>query len=865
MAARPPRGKYPLPQHRPLARPEDRERPFANARRGDPRLGPAARCLSRGARGGRSTAQQPARAAADAVAAREAALRRLYRTSEAYAEARWSFAETRRELIDCLLHLRVLSLEVVECVERWRATGNRVTATWPDPTTGENYVLKMKSDTVWLADSPLGDVLQFSQKSDPFFVVPSAREQPVLTHSNMMTPTLKAKNQHAGGEPKKAMLPLQGSLLRRIREAELSILKESLQARIQQQASGLVPPVITPKSAAAASAASAAAAPGKEIPAWELAALAPKPPVQPPFADGLISAAAAADIAEEVLSGRAQEKAAQKTSAVIGPRAERPFPQVPERPFKLWPVSATKASIQEEFERHLTKVSKAVSDSFETWKELAAGLQDDGPGALEWYWLRPAAEGPDTEPAGLVVFRIKKMSTSFGQLLHISMLDEEMLADALESVKTYMLATLPVQSIRVTLWYVDAGEGLKVNPHVNDVFKGRGFRWFQLCNMSGRRGQVMQCKRQPAPDDPEQPQELPSIEVCLGQAWMRGGAKTSPQLRRRGDCALSLTLGAVCVQQLYNRSDTAKEEAAAAAALAASAANARKNACEGLVKALLSGEFDRFLSKCKPVSLEVESSDQADGQQQGAGNNIAVVDRVAKALGSQAPRVPGIMCQCSDDASSLVRQGLSMEGYAMAAVGLGAETLPEMLEAMRPQDSSFGRLFVTLDWASCIPAADSSSFEVAVHAVGSCSNYKHPVIYLATSEDDTFIVIIPCDKMAPKEDLVFATCADILKRTEPLGDAPYKAVSLPSLSARQSMRIVDIADPSAFRLGDASLSVAEFGALAMSAGRTMPGRLRGAASEESGKVFKVQRPFMLAVFHTEIEELNVPLVATLIP
>merc|ERR1719230_1888854 len=96
----------------------------------------------------------------------------------------------------------------------------------------------MKMDTLWLADCPLGEVLEFSSKSDPFFIVPSARVRPQATSSNMMTPTLRAKAQDRGGEQRKAVLPLQTSLLRRIREAELVIVKESLQARIQQQAAG---------------------------------------------------------------------------------------------------------------------------------------------------------------------------------------------------------------------------------------------------------------------------------------------------------------------------------------------------------------------------------------------------------------------------------------------------------------------------------------------------------------------------------------------------------------------------------------------------------------------------------------------------
>merc|ERR1719367_412574 len=127
-------------------------------------------------------------------------------------------------------------------IESWRVAG-RQGAVWPDPHTGENYLLKMKEDTRWLADSPLGDILRFSPKSDPFFVMPSAGDSApsTPTNSNQMTPTLQAQRRqmHSGGgsDPqRRTVLPLQSSLLRRIRASELVILKESVHARVQQGA-----------------------------------------------------------------------------------------------------------------------------------------------------------------------------------------------------------------------------------------------------------------------------------------------------------------------------------------------------------------------------------------------------------------------------------------------------------------------------------------------------------------------------------------------------------------------------------------------------------------------------------------------------
>ncbi|CAE7302399.1 TTN [Symbiodinium natans] len=86
------------------------------------------------------------------------------------------------------------------------------------------YLVVMKDDTRWLAESSLGELLNFSPKSDPFFVVPSSRD--AVAASNPMTQTLQAMQPVPERRPK---LPLQSSLLKRIRKAELLIMRESME------------------------------------------------------------------------------------------------------------------------------------------------------------------------------------------------------------------------------------------------------------------------------------------------------------------------------------------------------------------------------------------------------------------------------------------------------------------------------------------------------------------------------------------------------------------------------------------------------------------------------------------------------------
>ncbi|CAE7036816.1 unnamed protein product [Symbiodinium sp. CCMP2592] len=104
---------------------------------------------------------------------------------------------------------------------------NVAAATWKNTVcvvVEPQYLVAMKDDTRWLAESSLGELLNFSPKSDPFFVVPSSRD--AVTASNPMTQTLQAKHPVPERRPK---LPLQSSLLRRIRKAELLIMRESME------------------------------------------------------------------------------------------------------------------------------------------------------------------------------------------------------------------------------------------------------------------------------------------------------------------------------------------------------------------------------------------------------------------------------------------------------------------------------------------------------------------------------------------------------------------------------------------------------------------------------------------------------------
>lgn len=129
------------------------------------------------------------------------------------------------DLMDSLCHqihaLRLLSLNVVDCIVKWRESilyaysikkqDVKVSYIYKD----ENYLTKMKSDTKWLGDSPVNKYFNFSNKSDPFLVLPST--------------ATRGRKKRGNGE--KLVVPLDNYLMKRIRASEMVLMGEAVLQR----------------------------------------------------------------------------------------------------------------------------------------------------------------------------------------------------------------------------------------------------------------------------------------------------------------------------------------------------------------------------------------------------------------------------------------------------------------------------------------------------------------------------------------------------------------------------------------------------------------------------------------------------------
>ncbi|CAE7302272.1 unnamed protein product [Symbiodinium natans] len=158
---------------------------------------------------------------------------------------------------------------------------------------------------------------------------------------------------------------------------------------------------------------------------------------------------------------------------------------------------------------------------------------------------------------------------------------------------------------------------------------------------------------------------------------------------------------------------------------------------------------------------------------------------------------------------------------------------------------------------------DENTFEVPVAATGQCPSHPHPLLYLRTSQDEVYMVIIPWHGAVPvRDEDVFLRCTEILRGAQPLEDNPFAAIRLYHLDVRRAVHPCRVDNPADFGMPTERLHAFEFSSLAVSSGRVMPGKLQ---STLPGERFIARRPFAVCFWQKEMDDLNVPFSVTLVP
>jgi len=137
--------------------------------------------------------------------------------------------ELKQKASELLTHVRILSLNAVETVLKWREYIQQTyyitrgvvkanqTIIIPFLYNDSNYLIKMKNDTKDIIETPLAKYFNFSSKSDPFLVYPSKEME------------------HADD---KIILYISKNLINRIRACELVILEESVHEHMNEKNHG---------------------------------------------------------------------------------------------------------------------------------------------------------------------------------------------------------------------------------------------------------------------------------------------------------------------------------------------------------------------------------------------------------------------------------------------------------------------------------------------------------------------------------------------------------------------------------------------------------------------------------------------------
>lgn len=513
--------------------------------------------------------------------------------------------------------------------------------------------------------------------------------------------------------------------------------------------------------------------------------------------------------------------------------------------------------VQELFERFLARVPEPLARSTDSWSQLEAARGEDarpvrGPFGLEWFWLLPkgGSETPGPETAeGLGVFQLQRSGgKTVAQLRHFSVVKLELFKEGLCCLKNLMFARLPAASIRMVLWCQEQGEDGKVmaNSQVEAILKELCFRWFRFENKRGLRGKEMQRPR--GEEDPEMPLEVPSLEFCIGQVWLRGASSQSKPVPYSGNLALA----AGCLRALKGKDD---HDAPPPESLLDSVAAAAWATCkQSLQNAAFSGALDALLSELRPLRLEAPK----EGKDAGVRSSVALTRCLVKQM-EEGVELPEAICQAVNESPELVRRGLSQAALQQAAMGLQTEKLPDLVTQMKAKDGCFGRLVMTLEWQE-VRMIDEQFFEVPVTAAAQCAGHPHPLLYLSTSEEGIFVVLVPWQGLAMKDEDLFASCTYLLRDAVPLEEAP-SSVTLWNFDARRAVRACNV-DGVPLEM-DGKLHVLEFESLAVSSGRIMPGKLSQEAIDSSSS-FPLQRPFALCLWHNDMDELNAPLSVTMV-
>jgi len=407
--------------------------------------------------------------------------------------------ELKQKASELLTHLRILSLNAVETILKWREYIQQIyyitrgvvkanqTVLIPFLHQDVNYLIKMKNDTRDLGETCLAKFFNFSSKSDPFLVYPS-----------------KEVNQN--GE--KIILYISKNLINRIRACELVILEESVHEHINEKSTpnhGGSKTYETPsdRSIQRNDDSQSQKKPAIKIRNTSLVGSAkggkrnqlPNQKAAKNNNDSQQYQLTEDDKREEASKGHHAPKEEPSSSQA----KQQPTPKKEASPKKDTAASAEKVKedgssvsirpldlYEDEVEGYLNnyfeKLDKSTKDSFLSDPKILLERANMGQDPV-WFELIDGSNG--SKRAGLCVAHVDNtvFTTRRLVILHFTAENRELYQDFLSKFVEYIWNNDETKEIKISLYYLeDQNNNLGADKQLQESIKKLGFRWKQLTN-----------------------------------------------------------------------------------------------------------------------------------------------------------------------------------------------------------------------------------------------------------------------------------------------------------------------------------------------------------------------------------------------
>jgi len=539
-------------------------------------------------------------------------------------------------------------------------------------------------------------------------------------------------------------------------------------------------------------------------------------------------------------------------------------------PIQLLPVQATEDEAFNIFSSYKKRIEPRLSNVLDcSWEALAgeAAKAQDDPGTMPaWHWLLTSGRQVcHSEPVGLVVFRhVRGALGSHGQICHLSLSGDgwlEKLPCALDALRREMFRSFPIKSIRVLLRYSIQEDGsYQIDKAIENVFKQSGFRWFQLTNTSdGKRGQTMDLRRNEA-QDPPAPSDVADLHITTHLFMPRADASVN--------CDLNATSG-------HNTNKT--ENAESLMGISRIPVNSLVMA-ECLHRDSLLEREPCLQSKAPPDIKTTDSTTHED-----CDTDMVCASPVPQVI-RRLKRMTSLSLVCTEEYSSvkacvaIVQQDVRVKSTL--------EELSFALGGSNSQKFLCGRIALGINWKSYrVMPSEPSWVCVPAHATckGPGGADSPTVAFLGTTQEDIFVAVwklTPQTEGVARDDL-FKHCQQVLRDSSfkegPSNNVAGLVSTSTSASQKNHAEVTEVQLPT-FELQKAHQTSLPVGmrqaqsfsppievATAILGCRAPPqGALQRKQCLPPSRVIKLDTAFVLCVWHVQLDELEVPLVATLV-